>query len=175
MHEQRLLDNPDGWHGAELSVIIAGNWQYYRAKVLKYLQQIAVITPYSQVRFCVCVVIVWLVCPLMMCWHWQCRRQHKLAHGRYQGIYLLLHLHLHPHHTHLPSVRSPSPARPQFQFVFKGEDEKNSISVLFARRTTTMPQPPKVGQPLSWFGGGGWGGLSALAVRRTACQSPAVD
>jgi hypothetical protein len=50
--------------------------------------------------------------------------------------------------THLPSVRSPSPARPQFQFVFKGEDEKNSISVLFARRTTTMPQPPKVGQPV---------------------------
>ena len=24
VHEQRLLDNPDGWHGAELSVIIAG-------------------------------------------------------------------------------------------------------------------------------------------------------
>jgi len=49
VHEQKLLDNADGWHGAELSVVIAGNWQYYRAKVLKYLQQIAVITPYSQV------------------------------------------------------------------------------------------------------------------------------
>ena len=33
MHESKLLDNPDGWHGAELSVIIAGNWAYYRAKV----------------------------------------------------------------------------------------------------------------------------------------------
>ncbi|KAI3432870.1 hypothetical protein D9Q98_010453 [Chlorella vulgaris] len=78
VHEQKLLDNSDGWHGAELSVIIAGNWQYYRAKVLKYLQQIAVITPYAQ-----------------------------------------------------------------FEFAFQAEDEKNSIRVTFARRTTTMPQPPK--------------------------------
>lgn len=50
VHEQKLLDNGEGWHGAELSVVIAGNWQYYRAKVFKYLQQIAVITPYAQVR-----------------------------------------------------------------------------------------------------------------------------
>jgi DNA topoisomerase VI subunit B len=50
VHEGRLLDNPHGWHGAELSVTIAGNWQYYRAKILKYLQQIAVITPYAQAR-----------------------------------------------------------------------------------------------------------------------------
>lgn len=49
VHEQKLLDNPDHWHGAELSLIIAGNWQYYRSKVLKYLQLIAVITPYTQV------------------------------------------------------------------------------------------------------------------------------
>lgn len=34
MHEQKLLDNLDGWHGSELSLIIAGNWQYYRAKVV---------------------------------------------------------------------------------------------------------------------------------------------
>lgn len=50
IHKQALLDNPDSWHGTELSVTIAGNWPYYRAKVLKYLQQIAVITPYTQVR-----------------------------------------------------------------------------------------------------------------------------
>ena len=60
VHEQRLLDNPDGWHGAELSVIIAGNWQYYRAKVLKYLQQIAVITPYSQACVGLCMSNSWL-------------------------------------------------------------------------------------------------------------------
>lgn len=78
VHESKLLDNSDGWHGAELSVVIAGNWQYYRAKVLKYLQQIAVITPYAE-----------------------------------------------------------------FRFAFKAEDEKSSINVTFARRTSTMPQPPK--------------------------------
>ncbi|PSC70486.1 DNA topoisomerase 6 subunit B isoform B [Micractinium conductrix] len=78
VHEQKLLDNPGGWHGAELSVVIAGNWTYYRAKALKYLQQIAVITPYSQ-----------------------------------------------------------------FKFLFKAEDEKSSLAITFARRTTTMPQPPQ--------------------------------
>lgn len=51
VHASKLLDNPDGWHGAELSVIISGHWQYYRSKVLKYLQQIAVITPYAFFRF----------------------------------------------------------------------------------------------------------------------------
>ncbi|KAG7673745.1 hypothetical protein Ndes2437B_g01910 [Nannochloris sp. 'desiccata'] len=51
VHVAKLLDNPDGWRGAELSVIIAGNWQYYRSKVLKYLQQIAVITPYARFGF----------------------------------------------------------------------------------------------------------------------------
>lgn len=34
---------------------------------------------------------------------------------------------------------------PQFRFVFKAEDEKNGINVTFARRTSIMPQPPKVG------------------------------
>ena len=51
IHEVKLLENGDGWRGAELSVIIAGNWQYYRPKVMKYLQQIAVITPYAQFNF----------------------------------------------------------------------------------------------------------------------------
>ena len=51
VHESDLLPNPDGWHGAELSVTICGHWQYYRAKVLKYLQQIAVITPYAEFKF----------------------------------------------------------------------------------------------------------------------------
>jgi len=51
VHESNELPNEDSWHGAELSVTISGNWQYYRAKVLKYLQQIAVITPYAEFKF----------------------------------------------------------------------------------------------------------------------------
>ena len=50
MHSSSKLPNADHWHGAELSVTIEGNWSSYRAKVLKYLRQIAVITPYAQVR-----------------------------------------------------------------------------------------------------------------------------
>ena len=51
VHESKVLPNDDGWHGAELRVTICGHWQYYRAKVLKYLQQIAVITPYAAFKF----------------------------------------------------------------------------------------------------------------------------
>lgn len=50
IYKEQQLHNPEGWHGAEVSVTIAGNWQYYRAKVLRYLRQIAVITPYAEVR-----------------------------------------------------------------------------------------------------------------------------
>eukprot|EP00002_Diphylleia_rotans_P032471 TRINITY_DN6827_c0_g1_i1.p1 TRINITY_DN6827_c0_g1~~TRINITY_DN6827_c0_g1_i1.p1 ORF type:complete len:690 (+),score=148.34 TRINITY_DN6827_c0_g1_i1:68-2137(+) len=42
------LPNPDGWHGSELSVLIAGNWSSYGHYVIKYMRQLAVITPYAQ-------------------------------------------------------------------------------------------------------------------------------
>ena len=51
VHEAKMVDNPDRWHGSELSVTILGNWQYYRSKIIKYLRQIAVITPYSHFTF----------------------------------------------------------------------------------------------------------------------------
>jgi DNA topoisomerase VI subunit B len=50
VHSSAKLPNTDGWHGAALSLTIEGNWSSYRAKLLKYLRQIAVITPYAQVR-----------------------------------------------------------------------------------------------------------------------------
>jgi len=34
VHKAEMRDNGDRWHGAQLSLIIAGHWQYYRAKVL---------------------------------------------------------------------------------------------------------------------------------------------
>lgn len=36
VHKAEELPNPNRWHGAELSVTILGNWQYYRAKIHKY-------------------------------------------------------------------------------------------------------------------------------------------
>ena len=39
VHKAEKPPNVDGWHGAELSVIIEGNWTTYRNKVLSYLRQ----------------------------------------------------------------------------------------------------------------------------------------
>uniref|UniRef100_A0A1D1ZHN6 DNA topoisomerase 6 subunit B n=1 Tax=Anthurium amnicola TaxID=1678845 RepID=A0A1D1ZHN6_9ARAE len=49
LHEKR--DNKDQWHGAEIQVIIEGNWTTYRSKILHYMRQMAVITPYAQFLF----------------------------------------------------------------------------------------------------------------------------
>lgn len=47
-HEQRA--NEEGWRGTEISVVIGGKWQNYQSKVLNYLKQLAVITPYAQIN-----------------------------------------------------------------------------------------------------------------------------
>lgn len=49
LHEKR--ENKDKWHGAEIQVIIEGNWTTYRSKILHYMRQMAVITPYSEFLF----------------------------------------------------------------------------------------------------------------------------
>lgn len=36
------------WRGTELEVIIAGSWNSYKARILQYLQQLAIITPYAK-------------------------------------------------------------------------------------------------------------------------------
>lgn len=35
MHLEETLPNPEGWHGASLSVTIEGNWSTYRAKIIR--------------------------------------------------------------------------------------------------------------------------------------------
>ncbi|KAK8543356.1 hypothetical protein V6N13_136127 [Hibiscus sabdariffa] len=49
LHEKR--DNKNKWHGAEIQVVIEGNWTTYRSKILHYMRQMAVITPYAQFLF----------------------------------------------------------------------------------------------------------------------------
>lgn len=51
VHQVKKLPNDDNWQGAQLSLIIAGQWAHYRMRLLKYLRQIAVITPYLQSTF----------------------------------------------------------------------------------------------------------------------------
>lgn len=49
VHERR--DNNDRWNGAEIQVTIEGNWTTYRSKIIQYMRQMAVITPYAQFLF----------------------------------------------------------------------------------------------------------------------------
>eukprot|EP00536_Pseudo-nitzschia_multiseries_P000863 jgi/Psemu1/179763/e_gw1.11.282.1 len=47
-HSQRI--NDEGWVGTELELLIAGNWTTYRSRIVSYLQQLAIITPYAQLE-----------------------------------------------------------------------------------------------------------------------------
>jgi DNA topoisomerase-6 subunit B len=49
IHEKR--SNTEGWRGAELQVTIEGNWTTYRSKIISYMRQMAIITPYAQFLF----------------------------------------------------------------------------------------------------------------------------
>ncbi|KAG4961419.1 hypothetical protein AAZX31_13G324300 [Glycine max] len=49
LHEKR--ENKEHWRGAEIQVVIEGNWTTYRSKILHYMRQMAVITPYAQFLF----------------------------------------------------------------------------------------------------------------------------
>ncbi|KAK4419510.1 DNA topoisomerase 6 subunit B [Sesamum alatum] len=49
VHEKR--ENEERWHGAEIQIVIEGNWTTYRSKILHYMRQMAVITPYAQFLF----------------------------------------------------------------------------------------------------------------------------
>ena len=51
------VPNKEGWRGTEISVTIAGSWAHYRARVLQYFQQLAVITPYAgtYAKVCLCI------------------------------------------------------------------------------------------------------------------------
>ncbi|XP_047955116.1 DNA topoisomerase 6 subunit B isoform X1 [Salvia hispanica] len=49
VHEKR--ENHERWHGAEIQIVIEGNWTTYRSKILHYMRQMAVITPYAQFLF----------------------------------------------------------------------------------------------------------------------------
>jgi DNA topoisomerase VI subunit B len=43
--------NVQNWRGTEVSVTIQGSWTSYRSKLLLYMRQMAVITPYAEFRF----------------------------------------------------------------------------------------------------------------------------
>jgi DNA topoisomerase-6 subunit B len=42
--------NTEEWVGTQLELLIAGNWTTYKSRVVQYLQQLAIITPYAQLE-----------------------------------------------------------------------------------------------------------------------------
>ncbi|KAL9187886.1 hypothetical protein ACHAXT_006264 [Thalassiosira profunda] len=47
-HKQR--PNTEEWIGTEMQVLVAGNWTTYKSRVVQYLQQLAIITPYARLE-----------------------------------------------------------------------------------------------------------------------------
>lgn len=51
IHVHNKKENKEKWHGAEIQIVIEGNWTTYRSKILHYMRQMAVITPYAEFLF----------------------------------------------------------------------------------------------------------------------------
>ena len=51
LHEK--LDNNEGMRGSEISLLVGGAWSSYRSYIVRYLRQMAVITPYARFRLTV--------------------------------------------------------------------------------------------------------------------------
>lgn len=43
-------DNNSSYIGTEIQVLISGNWTTYKSRVVQYLQQLAIITPYAKLE-----------------------------------------------------------------------------------------------------------------------------
>ncbi|KAG7341579.1 DNA topoisomerase VI, B subunit [Nitzschia inconspicua] len=50
IREHKKTANTTGWIGTEMEILIAGNWTTYKSRVVQYLQQLAIITPYAQLE-----------------------------------------------------------------------------------------------------------------------------
>jgi len=137
IHLAEELPNPDRWHGAELSVTILGNWQYYRAKIHK------------------CVLILFLAKTkvVLVPGNQTCREGsgcQSLTGGvpvSFPGLCCLLirvsDMVSFSARRYLRQIAVITPYA-KFGFAYIAEAEKNSIRVNFTRRTDKMPAHPKV-------------------------------
>ncbi|KAL7551483.1 hypothetical protein ACHAWF_014693 [Thalassiosira exigua] len=48
--EHKQQTNTEQWIGTEMQVLVAGNWTTYKSRVVQYLQQLAIITPYARLE-----------------------------------------------------------------------------------------------------------------------------
>ena len=48
--EHSQQDNKERWIGTEMQVLVSGNWTTYKSRVVQYLHQLAIITPYAKLE-----------------------------------------------------------------------------------------------------------------------------
>lgn len=48
IHSKKAIPNHSSWRGTEIALTMVGQWSVYKSKILQYLQQLAVITPYAK-------------------------------------------------------------------------------------------------------------------------------
>ncbi|CAM9656398.1 unnamed protein product [Chrysoparadoxa australica] len=48
VHQHVKEKNPEEWRGTSITTYVSGAWTTYKARILQYLRQLAVITPYAQ-------------------------------------------------------------------------------------------------------------------------------
>jgi DNA topoisomerase-6 subunit B len=49
--EKRSIDNPNGWHGTNVTIHLVGDWQRSKSKILEYIKRTYIITPYAEFVF----------------------------------------------------------------------------------------------------------------------------
>ena len=49
-HTQKSNTGDEPWIGTEFELVIAGNWTTYKSRIVQYLQQLAIITPYAKLE-----------------------------------------------------------------------------------------------------------------------------
>ena len=48
--EHKKRNNSENWKGTEIEILIAGAWSSYKSRIVQYLQQLAIITPYAKIE-----------------------------------------------------------------------------------------------------------------------------
>ena len=49
-HTSKSNENENPFVGTEIQVLVGGNWTTYKSRIVQYLQQLAIITPYAKIE-----------------------------------------------------------------------------------------------------------------------------
>ena len=166
VHLAEQLPNPEAWQGSELCVTILGNWPYYRAKILRCGAPPRLpCLPSACTTACVlgaAEVVVGLLPSIHVCQAFESRciapslSEHLLTHHWSRPYARTYAAHTcsgaaceQPVGCSCRYLRQIAVITPyaEFAFRFKAEEEQgNSLTINFRRRSDKMPAPPQVEQ-----------------------------